>query len=553
MVGVFSGLINAAMLAGSIYMLQVYDRVLSSRSVPTLIGISLLLLFTYLLQGLLDAVRARMLARIGASFDERISPLAFTASRKLPLMGVSSDNALQPLRDVDAIRSFLASIGPTALFDLPWMPLFFIGCFLLHPWLGWLAVAGGGVIILITALSEWATRKNGKDLMESGSLRRSIADASRRNAEILAAMGMGAAFDGNWQRANARHLRNLIRGADAVSGISSFAKIFRLALQSTVLGLGAYLVIKGDASGGAMIAASIMTSRALAPIETAVANWRGFVTARQGYTRLARLFGENSFGPGPQTTLPPPEQGIEIENLAVRAPGRQNTILNGISFRLQAGAGLGVIGPSGSGKSTLARALVGAWPPLHGEVRLDGAALHQWEAANLGRHIGYLPQDIELLDGTVAENIARFSPDANDEAIVAAAKAAGAHGMIVKLDNGYDTRIGEEGASLSGGQRQRIGLARALYGMPFLVVLDEPNSNLDHAGDEALNFAIKGIRARGGIVVIITHRPAAIAGVDQIAILADGRLQAIGPRDQILKNVIQQTTAPGAQRQSLVS
>lgn len=534
-------------------MLQVYDRVLSSRSIPTLIGISFLLLFTYLLQGLLDAVRARILARVGASFDERISPLAFAAARKLPLMGASSENALQPLRDVDAIRSFLASIGPTALFDLPWMPLFFAGCFLLHPWLGWLAVAGGSVIVLITALSEWTARKTSRDLMESGSLRRSIADASRRNAEILTAMGMDSAFDRNWQKVNARHLHNLIRSADAMSGISSFAKIFRLALQSTVLGLGAYLVIKGDASPGAMIAASIMTSRALAPIETAVANWRGFVAARQGYTRLAQILGENAIGSRSQTTLPAPAQGIEVDNLTVRAPGRQNTILNGISFKLQAGAGLGVLGPSGSGKSTLARTLVGVWPPLRGEVRLDGAALHQWEAANLGRHIGYLPQDIELFDGTVAENIARFDTDANDETIIAAAKAAGAHGMIVQLDNGYDTRIGEGGTSLSGGQRQRIGLARALYGAPFLVVLDEPNSNLDHAGDEALNFAITGIRARGGIVVIITHRPAAIASLDQIAILANGRLQAIGPRDQILKNVIQQTATPGTQRQSLVS
>jgi ATP-binding cassette subfamily C protein len=552
-IGLFSGIVNFLMLAGSLYMLQVYDRVLSSRSVPTLIGISLLLFCAYLLQIHLETIRARLLARVGARFDEQFSPLAFAAAQRMSLSGMRPEDASQPLRDVDALRSFLASSGPTAMLDMPWMPLFFICCFLLHPWLGLLALAGGCIIVLITFFSERTAGKTNAALTGSANRRRSIAEASRRNAEVITAMGMGAAFDENWREANTVHLRNLIAGADTMSGIGSFAKVFRMALQSAVLGLGGFLVIKGALSPGSMIAASIMTSRALAPIEIAVANWRGFAAARQGYARLRRSLPVPQPADQRRTALPAPTRTIEAEGLTVGAPGRQKPILHGVSLRLEAGAGLGVIGPSASGKSTLARALVGVWPASRGEVRLDGATLSQWDRAALGRHIGYLPQDIELFDGTVAENIARFDPDASDETVIAAARAAGAHEVITSLENGYDTRIGEDGMTLSGGQRQRIALARALYGNPFLVVLDEPNSNLDHAGDEALNLAVNGVRARGGIVVIVTHRPAAIAGVDQVAMMAEGRIQALGPRDQILRNVIQQGGLPGTRRQTAAS
>lgn len=552
-VGVFSGVINLLMLSGSFYMLQVYDRVLSSRSIPTLIGISLLLLAAYCLQGFLDAVRVRMLARIGARFDEQVSPSAFAAAQKLPLLGMRVDQAMQPIRDLDQIRAFLSSLGPTALFDMPWMPLFFAGCFLLHPWLGWLAVGGGVLIMLLTWVTEIGSRSATKAQMASAGARQAIAEASRRNAEALTAMGMAGAFQQRWREANLRHIRDWLSGSDATSGIGAFAKVFRMVLQSAVLGLGAYLAIRGEISGGAMIAASIMMSRALAPIEIAVAHWKGFVSARQGLTRLKQVLDSPAFLQRERTALPAPQRELSTENLIVAAPGRQAPILQGVSFKLEAGQGLGIIGPSASGKSTLVRALVGVWRPLKGEVRLDGAAIEQWEAGALGRHVGYLPQDIELFEGTVAQNIGRFDPQATDEAIVAAARAAGAHDVIVKLEQGYDTRIGEGGASLSGGQRQRVGLARALYGEPFLVVLDEPNSNLDHDGDEALTLAIKSVRARGGIVIVVTHRQTAIAGVDHIAMMAEGRFQAFGPKDEILQKVLKQGGMPSVQRQMVAS
>lgn len=531
-------------------MLQVYDRVLSSRSVETLIGLSLLLLAAYALQGFLDGIRVRLLARIGARFDEAVSPAAFAAAQKLPLLGYRSDQATQPIRDLDQVRSFLASLGPTALLDMPWLPLFLAGCFILHPWLGWLAVAGGLAILLLTFLTELKSRDATKAQMASGAARYAIVEASRRNAEALTAMGMAPAFQRKWHKANRRHVRDWLLGADAISGIGAFAKVFRMALQSAVLGLGAYLAMHYEITGGAMIAASIMTSRALAPIEVAVAHWKSFVGARQGIERLRQVLDSPTFAQNDRTHLPAPSRELAVESLVVAAPGKQMPILLGASLRLKAGQALGIIGPSASGKSTLARALVGVWQPLKGEIRLDGAALSQWEPGELGRHIGYLPQDIELFEGTVAENIARFAPDAADEAIVAAAQVAGAHDLILRLEKGYDTYIGEAGASLSGGQRQRVGLARALYGNPFLVVLDEPNSNLDHQGDQALIQAIRSIRDRGGIVIVITHRQTAIAGVDQLAMMAEGRIQATGPKEEILQKVLKQGGLRNAQRRS---
>ncbi len=552
-VAIFSGLINVLMLSGSFYMLQLYDRVLSSRSVPTLIGLSLLLLAAYMLQGLLDAVRMRMLTRIGARFDEALSPAAFAAAQRLPLMGFRSEQAMQPIRDLDQIRAFLSSLGPTALFDMPWMPIFFAGCFLLHPWLGWLAVSGGLVILLLTWSIERSSRIATKAQMASAGVRHAIAEASRRNAEALTAMGMVPAFQRRWRDANRRHVRDWLAGADTASGVGSFAKVFRMVLQSAVLGLGAYLSIHDGVSSGAMIAASIMTSRALAPIETAVAHWKGFVSARQGYARLRQVLEAPALADDDRTALPAPRRLLTAESLFVAAPGRQNPILQGVSLRLEAGQGLGIIGPSASGKSTLVRTLVGVWKPLKGEVRLDGAALPHWDAAELGQHVGYLPQDIELFDGTVAQNISRFLPNAPDDAVVAAAQAAGAHELILKLENGYDTMIGEGGAALSGGQRQRVALARALFGNPFLVVLDEPNSNLDHDGDEALTQAVLDVRERGGIVVVVTHRPTAIAGVDQIAVMADGRINAFGPKEEILQRVLRQGGLPSVHRQAVAS
>lgn len=539
-VGLFSGLVNLLMLSGSLYMLQVYDRVLSSRSVATLVGLSLLLLAAYALMGLLDGLRMRMLARIGARFDAQVSPHVFSAVQRLPLRGQRSGQALQPMRDLDRIRSFLSSLGPTALFDMPFMPLFFAACFFLHPWFGAMTLAGGVVIVGLTLLTEVAGRKATSAQMSSGATRQAIAEASCRNAEALTAMGMTKAFQSRWRDANTAFVRDSLAGSDAASGFGSFAKVFRLVLQSAILGLGAYLALSGEVSGGAMIAASILASRALAPIEVAVAHWKSFVAARQGLARLQTLFASPAFADRKRTALRPPQRAISLDNVCIAAPARRETIVQGVSLRLEAGQGLGIIGPSASGKSTLMRALAGIWQPVKGDIRLDGATLDQWDCDDLGQHIGYLPQDIELFDGTVAQNIARFRDDADDAAIIAAAEAAGAHDMIARLEHGYDTQIGEGGAALSGGQRQRIALARALFGEPFLVLLDEPNSNLDREGDEALTAAVEGVRARGGIVVIVTHRQAALAGVEHLAMMADGGLKAFGPKADVLQKVLQQ-------------
>ena len=541
LVALFSGIINILTLSGSFYMLQVFDRVLTSRSIPTLIGLSLLLLAALALQGMLDAVRIRMLARTGAIFDIRLSPLAFAAATQiLPLSGARPEQTLQPTRDLDQIRVFLGSLGPTALFDLPWMPLFIAGCFILHPWLGYLAIAGGLTIVALTLIAEASSRSPVSALAVSGARRETLAETSRRNAESIAAMGLASGLRERWVAVNLEHVRNSLAVTDASGGIGALARVFRMILQSAVLGLGALLVIRGDMSSGAMIAATIMTSRALAPLEIAVAHWSGLTSARQAYWRLARMLATPGPADNERTALPTPSQDISVTEIFVAAPGRTMPILHGVSLRLISGAGLAIIGSSASGKSTLARALVGVWRPLKGEVRLDGAKVDQWDRNELGRHIGYLPQDIELFDGTIAENIARFDPAADHAAIVAAARDATAHEIILRLEHGYDTRLSGGGADLSGGQRQRIALARALYGAPFLVVLDEPNSNLDHDGDAALTAAIRGVRRRGGIVVVVTHRPAALAGLDQIAVMNEGRIKMIGPKEQVLRQVMRQ-------------
>jgi ATP-binding cassette, subfamily C, bacterial PrsD len=541
-VGLFSAVINALMLTGSLYMLQVYDRVLASRSVSTLVGLSLIVLAAYLLQGGLDALRAKMLARIGARVDELVGVRVFELAAALPLRGGPAADSLQPLRDLDQVRGFLAGLGPTALFDLPFLPLFLAGCFLVHPWLGGLAVAGGLVIVALTLLTEARSRAPMQALTRSLAERHALAEASRRNAEAVRALGMRAALAQRFAAVHGRHVADGLGLSEATAGLGALAKSFRMVLQSAALGLGAYLVIRGEMSGGAMIAASILLSRALAPIEVAVAHWKGFVGARQGFRRLAERLAQVPAGRA-RLGLPAPCAALSVQDVFVGPPGTPAAVVQGVSLRLEAGQGLGLIGPSASGKSTLARALVGVWPSLRGEVRLDGATLDQWEPDALGRHIGYLPQDVELFEGTVAENIARFAAGAAAAAVVAAARAAGAHELILQLPDGYDTRIGEGGAALSGGQRQRLALARALFGDPFLVVLDEPNANLDGAGDEALNRAILAVRERGGIVVVVTHRPAALGQVDRVAILEAGRLKTLGPRDEVLQGLLKRPAA----------
>nr|WP_244470257.1 type I secretion system permease/ATPase [Microvirga vignae] len=539
----FSAVVNILALTGSIYMLQVYDRVLSSRSIPTLIGLSLIVLAAYALSGGLDMLRGRMLARIGARFDEILAPRVFDLVATMPLKGAKQAESMQPIRDVDTIRGFLSSLGPTALFDMPFMPIFLIGCFMIHPWIGVFSVIGGVCIIFLTIYTDAKSKEPSFQVTKSGAERHALAETSRRNAEAIRALGMLGHLGKRYDEVHVRHVNDGLAASESSAGISAFAKVFRMVLQSGILGLGALLVIEGQMSGGLMIAGSILMSRALAPIEIAVAHWKGFTASRQAYRRLQHIM---TLVPaqGKRMPLPAPKAAVSVEEVFVAAPGAQLPIVQAASLRLQAGQGLGLIGPSASGKSTLARALVGVWPAMRGEVRLDGAALDQWEPDALGRHIGYLPQDVELFEGTVAENIARFQPKAKPEDIIAAAKAAGAHELILNLPDGYDTVLGEAGASLSGGQRQRVALARALYGNPFLVVLDEPNASLDGAGDEALNQAILSVRQRGGIVVVITHRPAALGQVDQVAIMEEGRIKAFGPRDEVLQSVMKRNTVP---------
>ena len=513
-------------------MLQVYDRVLVSRSVETLLVVSAVALLAFALQGSLNSFRARILSRIGAQFDLDVSALAFRASTILPMRGASVSKAMEPLRDVDLVRAFLSGPGPTAIFDLPFMPIFVAACFLLHPWLGWLAVGGAVVIVVLTVLTDHKTKGPLRAANAKGAGRQIFAESTRRHCEAVDAMGMHRSLGERWESHSSEFRDASLAASDTQSGLGSFAKIFRMVLQSGTLGLGAYLAVRQEISGGAMIAASIMIARALAPIETAIANWKGFVAARDAYSRLQDSLAI-AIEPD-RVTLAPPEARVEVETLTVTAPGRVEPILINVSFELRAGDGLGIIGPSGSGKSSLARALVGVWQPLKGGVRLDGAMISHWDRTVIGRHIGYLPQDLGLPDATVAETISRFDPRRDAESIIRSAKAASAHETILGLPEGYDTRVGDGAANLSGGQRQRLGLARALYGDPFLVVLDEPNSNLDSDGDAALTLAIAAVRARGGIVVVITHRPAGLAAVDKVAYVADKSVKLFGPKKEVL-------------------
>src|SRR5262245_11706700 len=517
-------------------MLAVYDRVLPSRSLPTLVALALLAVVLYLFQAVLDIIRGRALVRIGATLDEALSGRIYAMIVRLPLKTRAGGDGLQPLRDFDQVRSYLSGLGPVALFDLPWMPFYLGICYLFHPLIGLTALLGALILVTLTLLADVLSRGPSRRASLLSASRNALAHASRRNAEAVHAMGMTTRLAAVWDEANANHLANQRRAADIAGGLGSLSKVLRLALQSTLLGVGGYLVIKQEASAGIMIAGAIVASRALAPVELAIANWNGFVAARQGWKRLKELAAQ--FPPLPQPTqLPAPRKYLAVEGVTVLPPGDARAVVQDACFRLNAGQALGIIGPSAAGKSSLLRAIVGVWPASGGKVRLDDAALEHWRADTLGSHIGYLPQDVELLAGTVAQNISRFEAAADPEALVAAARAARVHELVLRLPDAYETQIGEGGAALSAGQRQRIALARALYRDPFLVVLDEPNSNLDAEGDQALAQAILGVRARGGIAIVVAHRMNAVACVDQLLLLAEGRVQAFGPKDQVLSKL----------------
>ncbi|MER8921121.1 type I secretion system permease/ATPase [Mesorhizobium sp. M0802] len=531
-----SGVVNVLTLTGSFFMLQVYDRVVPGRSVPTLVGLAVLAGTLFVFQGVLELIRSRLMVRLGQGLDAKLSPSVYSALMRLPLRAKPSGDGLQPLRDLDQVRSFIGSAGPTALFDLPWMPLYIGICFIFHFWIGVTALAGAVVLFALTLLAEFRTRGPTRIAGQHAAVRSTLAEATRRNAEAMQAMGFGGRIAERWSAVNAEYLNAHAAASDVAGTLGTISKILRLMLQSAMLTIGAYLVIKQEATGGIMIASSIMMGRALAPIELAIAHWKGFISARQSWARLKQLLSALPEG-ATGVTLPAPVSALAVENVSVAPPGERTPVVWDASFSLARGAGLGVIGPSASGKSSLVRTLAGVWLPARGAVRLDGATLDQWPADELGKHIGYLPQDVQLFDGTIAQNIARFDPDASSDMVLAAAKAAGVHDLVVHLADGYDTKVGEAGASLSAGQRQRVALARSLYGDPFLVILDEPNSNLDSEGEVALSAAIQGIRDRGGIIIVVAHRSSVLANVDTVLVMANGHVQAFGPKDEVLNKV----------------
>lgn len=537
-----SGLINVLMLTGSLYMLQVYDRVLTSHSIPTLVALSLLAAGLYVVLGALDVLRSQVLVRVASGVNARLAPLAHRAAINAPLYGASQTEAGQPVRDVDTLRGFLSGQGPVALLDLPWMPIYIAFAFVLHALVGWITVAGVIVLVLLTFVTERKTEDFNRALSGASDRRSTILENNTKNAEVLKAMGLSGRAGARFGSANAAYLAMHTRASDIGTAMSGLSKIMRMMLQSATLGLGAYLVVKGEMSAGAIIAASIAASRALAPIEQAIGQWKSFVAARQAYARLKTTLPPTDKASAP-VALPAPTKSVTLHNVTVAAPRVQRLLLNGISFELVAGQGLGIVGPSAAGKSTLARALAGVWPLVRGAVCLDGAALDRWHEDDLGRHIGYLPQDVELFDGTIAENICRFEEQASSADIIAAAVAADVHEMILSLPDGYETVLGPRGAALSAGQRQRVALARALYRDPFLVVLDEPNSNLDSEGEAALTRAILGVRERGGIAIIIAHRPSALAAVDAVAVMHAGQLASFGPKEDVMRNFIRQVPA----------
>jgi len=535
-VGIFSAFANLLMLTGPLYMLQVYDRVLSSRSVETLVALTALVAFLYGVMGILDFTRGRILARIGARFQDSLDRRVFDAVITHSTHG-QNEKAQTGLSDLEAIQRFISSPAPTAAFDIPWIPVFLLGISIFHPWLGYLAIVGGAFLILITLLNQVLSKHPQNRLNISTHRASHLGEQLRAEAEMVQSLGMQQNAFERWNERRKDSLQLQLAATDIGGRFTTMTKTFRLFLQSAMLGLGAFLVIRGEMSAGAMIAGSILMGRALAPIELTIGQWPALQRARRGWRNLAALLSETPVAT-PSTNLPKPKAQLEAQALTVVPPGQSHASLRMVNFKVEPGQALGVIGPSGAGKSSLARAITGTWRAAGGKVRLNGASLDQYDSAALGSYIGYLPQRVQLFDGTIAENIARLSLQPDDAKIVAAATQADAHDMILKLPDGYDTPVSTTGGRLSGGQIQRIGLARALYSDPVLLVLDEPNSNLDSLGAEALNSAIQGMKADGKSVIIMAHRPAAIRECDTLLVLKNGAVDAFGPRDEVLRKSI---------------
>jgi ATP-binding cassette subfamily C exporter for protease/lipase len=548
-VAAFSAVINLLLLVPSLYMLQVYDRVLASGNKTTLLMLTLIALGAFLIMSALEFVRSFVLVRVGAQMDERLSSRVYTAAFEQNLRKAGG-NAGQALADLASVRQFMTGQGPFAFFDAPWFPVYLAVIFLFSPVLGWFALGGTLVLIGLAILNE---RLSGPPLAEANALAvaaGSLATNNLRNAEVIEAMGMLPALMRRWHTLHARFLSLQSQASDKAGIVTAASKFVRTTMQSLVLGIGALLVLKGDMTAGMMVVASILVGRVLAPVDQLIQVWKQWSGTRSAYERLSDLLEQNPVRENGMA-LPAPAGRVTFENATAVPPGASTPSLRGLSLALEPGDVLGVIGPSGAGKSTLARVLVGVWPVTAGSVRLDGADVHRWNKAELGPHIGYLPQSIELFGGSVSENIARFG-DVDPEAVVLAAKRAGVHELILKLPQGYDTVIGDGGAGLSGGQRQRIGLARALYGDPALIVLDEPNSNLDDAGEAALVAAIKDLQARGRTVVLITHRSTVLGASNKLLLLSDATSRLFGPTREVLAELMRLNN-PSSARQAEVA
>ncbi|MEM1298920.1 MAG: type I secretion system permease/ATPase [Pseudomonadota bacterium] len=531
---VFSIFVNLLMLTGPLFMLQTYDRVLSSRSEETLVALLLLVTGLFLMMGLLEYARGRVMARAGAKFQTLLDMRVFEAVLRRSIAPSDRAKPNTAARDLDACRQLLSGPAPFALFDIPWTPIFTAAIFLFHPLLGWVAIAGMILLITLTFLNQWRSKRPNAESQMASAEAENLGEALRQNAEPVQALGMRAKGMSRWQGLREKSLGKQIEASDTTASYTSGSKALRFYLQSFMLAAGAYLVLQQDISPGMMIAASILMGRALAPIEQAIGQWGLFQRATRGWAALAEILEKTPPEP-PRTQLPAPKGFVEAKQLAVVAPGDQVPVLRGITFKIEPGTALGVIGPSGAGKTTLAKVLTGIWPPAAGSIRIDGAALDQWPTDELGKYVGYLPQEVGLLSGTVADNIARLDPQPDSQAIVQAAQRAGAHELLLSLSQGYDTEIGAGGARLSGGQRQRVALARALYGDPPVLILDEPNANLDAQGEQALVDAIRDAKSRGRVVIIMAHRPSAIAACDYLLMIDKGVQVEFGPRDEVLK------------------
>lgn len=530
-VGFFSMFVNFLMLVPPMYMLQVYDRVLTTQSQETLLMLTLVVVFLFMVMGGLELVRSRMLVRVGNRLDTNINSRLYSAMFRRSVVAQGQQSA-QPLSDLTSLRQFLTGNGLFAFFDAPWVPVYLGVLFLFHPWLGIFATCAGIVLLILAIANEKATKGLLAEANSEHIKAQDLANSNLRNAEVLHAMGMLPGIMGRWSEKHHEFLAKQSQASDRAGALTNTSKVLRLLFQSMILGLGAYLVLQAEMTAGMMIAGSIIMGRALAPIDQMIGSWKGFVGARGAYGRLNELLAqipeENR-----RMSLPVPKGDVVVETVAAAPPGVRMATIRGINFDTPAGEHVGIIGPSAAGKSTLARVLLGIWPTQVGSVRLDGAEMMHYNRDELGPHVGYLPQDIELFDGTISENIARFG-EVDPDKVVKAAKKAGVHEMVLELPNGYDTYISSTSGALSGGQRQRVGLARALYGDPVFIVLDEPNSNLDEAGERHLSQAIQHLKQEGVTLFVVSHRTSVLKNMDKLLVMKDGQVSMYGPRDEVL-------------------